>query len=126
MLSLCAAGPRPFGIVAVCLALGCVSPEEVAPGAPVLESFSVVDATGAAVALDGDGGPVLVPPRVTFLALFDRLLDPSPFAGDAGAPSLTGAVALNALGDRLAPVVYEPNGSTTGHLAFPPGPALYV
>jgi len=108
--------------------LGCVDEDEVAPGAPVLESLTVVDAMGATVALDADAGPVLIPPRATFLALFDRLLDPGnvAVAGDGGLNAAPGVVTLEAPGAPAASVVYTPNGSATNHLLFAPGPTLQI
>ncbi|HEY0713585.1 MAG TPA: hypothetical protein VGF45_12980, partial [Polyangia bacterium] len=112
-------------------AAGCEKTEGPRPGAPVLVSLDVFDASGMPVALTADGGPVLVPPRSHVVALFDRLLDGSRLESvtDAGTSGKPGVVALAATGGAAQPqasLVYVPNGDTKFRLLFAPGPQLVV
>lgn len=107
---------------------GCDPDNNVAPGAPQLVSFGAVDSTGAALDLGApDGGVPVVTPLAHFVAVFDRLLDPTPLASitDAGVTGKPGAVLVEAPGFVIpADITYVPNSDEIYTLIFPPGPQV--
>jgi hypothetical protein len=114
---------------------GCSDPNnDVKPGAPVLQSFSVIDnATGGTLDIaDTDAGPAEVTGFVHLTALFDRLLDPTTVTTlddggvDQGASvdAVTFTPALPTGQSVSFTSIYTPNGDATFHLFLPAGPNI--
>jgi len=116
--------------LAIAGSVGCSDPNNSVPaGAPVLTSWSVVDATGASPDLTTDGGLVPINGFVHLNALFDRLLDGSKVTTlDGGVDQGTDAISIDVV--PAAPAgfsvntIYTPNGDNNLHLFYPPGPSL--
>jgi hypothetical protein len=133
-------------MLAGAMGLGCQPSSNVKPGAPLLLSFSVLAPDGSVVALDGNSGAAAVPPRATFSALFDRLLDPTAIEvldADGGLTSQTGiATMISAPSVEPTSIVaiYVPNGAPPAESGpqlpdgggpvlipgYPPGPRVDI
>lgn len=116
--------------VGLAVASGCTPSNKVTPGAPRLVSFTVFDPTGAPVPLVTEAGATMVPPLSTFVAVFDRLLDPTPLV-DVDAGVLTAKEGVAIVGTDSGPLagvdtLYIPNGDHKFTLIYPPGPSITV
>ena len=123
-----------FGFAVVGIG-GCSDPNNnVKPGAPVLQSFSVIDnATGGPLDIaDTDAGPTEVAGFVHLTALFDRLLDPTTVTAldDGGTDQGTGVDMVTftpalPTGQSVSfTSIYTPNGDANLHLFLPAGPTI--
>jgi hypothetical protein len=112
---------------------GCAPDNSIKGGAPVMLSFGAVD---PAAPSDGYGTPqylpvdptMPIPQRAQFLAMFDRILDPTTLE-DAGGNAKAGIAALTSdVPDAtLDPVtIYTPNGDSQFHVLIPQGPSITV
>jgi hypothetical protein len=106
--------------------VGCAPSNTVKAGAPVMLSFGPIAQDGSDVALVTDAGVQPAPPLARFIALFDRLLDPTTLEDLQGNPK-AGLVSLQAL---LVPTPiplttnFVPNGDSTFHEYHPAGPSI--
>jgi hypothetical protein len=107
---------------------GCQPSNQVKPGSPVMLSFGPVDPTGAPVDLSGATGAATVPPLSHFVAIFDRILDPTPLEDpgpDGGAKA--GVASFQYAGGPVGVTTnYVPDGDSQFFLEFAPGPSLTV
>jgi hypothetical protein len=107
---------------------GCYSQPRVPAGAPRLLGYELTAPDGTAVSLESDAGPVLVPPLVHVVAIFDRLLDPAPLEapGPDGPAPQPGVASIEATGSPMASTRYVPNGHHELFRYLPPGPRLEI
>jgi hypothetical protein len=105
-------------------------------------SFAIVDPTGSVVDTAPESGQVVVPPLSHFLALFDRLLDPSslveigdetmePLGNRTVLTSKAGVAVVESSNVSIpADTLYVPNGDArfdgAYSLVFPPGPSITI
>jgi hypothetical protein len=90
-----------------------------------MSSFDLIGPDGSLVELVG---PNPAPPLAHFLALFDRLLDPSTLEDEAGNPKV-GIAALQSVAAATGiPVTtnFVPNGDPKFNLLLPTGPSITV
>lgn len=124
------------GGVAVVVAAGCEPTNRVFPGAPQLTRMTVIGPDGNPIDLSPNeaGVPPAVPPLSTVLAVFDRLLDPSPLETiDGGVPIPNAGVAtFQWAGMSIsAPATYLPHGDVkVMPILYPAtygqGPSLHI
>lgn len=131
------------GLLAVASVVpACTPSNKVASGNPLMLSFAIVDPSGAAVDLAPESGQIVVPPLSHFLALFDRLLDPTSLAeidgevmeqlGTRTQITSKGGVAVVESSNVSIPAdtLYVPNGDArfdgAYSLVFPPGPSITI
>jgi hypothetical protein len=124
-------GDRLHALLAVVLWAGgtaCGEKDPTKTGAPVLQSFTVVDHTGSPVMVGGDGGMATISPRVHFVLRFDRLLDGARLEDVSGSAPVgnPGVVSLIAPGMPQTQASYVPNGDGAFALLFPSGPQVMV
>jgi hypothetical protein len=124
-------GDRLQTLLAVLLLAGgtaCGEKDATKAGAPVLQSFAIVDNTGSPVMVGGDGGMPMISPRVHFVLRFDRLLDGARLEDVSGSAPVgkPGVVSLVGPGMPQAHASYVPNGDGTFALLFPSGPQIVV
>lgn len=125
------------GGLAVVVAAGCEPTHRVFPGAPQLTRLTVIGPDGAPFDLSPSeaGVPPLVPPLSSVLAVFDRLLDPTPLetVNDGGVPLPNAGVASFQWANlsASAPATYLPHGDVkVMPILYPPtygqGPSLHI
>jgi len=119
------------------LGTGCDPSNAVKPGAAVMLSFGAVDQAAPTDPVDGPAylttvdaaGTPLIPPRSEFIAIFDRLLDPSLLEDPATSSPLPGLATLTSALPAVAldaSTIYAPGGDSTFHVLLPAGPSFTV
>lgn len=112
------------------LVQACLPDSPVVRGAPQVVSFAAQDRSGMNVTVtpDADGGaPEPVTPLLHFVAVFDRILDPSTLAvtvDGGGINGVPGAITVVAPGNPSTDITYVPNGDAKFTLIYPPGPQI--
>jgi len=117
--------------------LGCEPSNTVKPGAAVMLSFGAVYQPAPTDSVDGPAylttvdaaGVPLIPPRSEFIAIFDRLLDPSLLEDPTTSTGLPGLATLTTTVPSVtldASTVYAPGGDATFHVLLAAGPSFTV
>lgn len=101
---------------------GCVEADKA--GTPHLVSFDLIDATGAPIMRVPDAAVFTTSPRVTFMAVFDNVLDFSQIVNVDAGTTTPGLVTIAAVGNPVADAVYTPNGHNKFTLIYPKGPNI--
>ena len=128
--------PVGCAVVLVSMTAGCAPSNSVQAGAPIMLSFGPVSAAApydaygspAYLPLATDAGPATVPPRSSFLAMFDRILDPTTLEDtDGGAKAGVAALTSDVVGAVTEVTTnYTPNGDPVNHVLVPQGPSIMV
>ena len=122
------------GFVLVSAISGCTPDNTVKPGPPELLAFSVRGPDGNPVAIttaDDGGASDPIAPLSAFVAVFDRLLDPTTLETidpDGGAISEKDGIGVVESGDTPVPstTLYVPNGDAFFTLIYPKGPSVII
>jgi len=122
------------GFVIVSAISGCTPDNTVKPGAPELLAFSVRGPDGNPVAItaaDDGGTSDPIAPLSAFVAVFDRILDPTTLETidpDGGAITENPGLAVVESGDTMVPstTLYVPNGDAVFTLIYPKGPSVTI